>query len=69
MGIRARLRRLQAKATADRGGACPECGGLIPIIERDGDETRYPFEEPCGLCEDGPGVRFIEVMLREDDGN
>ncbi len=71
MGFRERLRRLQTEATADRGQACSACGGRVPIIEyHDGGEVYYPFGEPCGSCEgESDRVSFIEVMLREDDGN
>ena len=70
MGLRDRTRRLEKLAGAGRPEACAECGGRAPyVVHWPEDETSYPFGEPCASCEGPPGIRVIEVMMGDDDGD
>ena len=69
MIFKARARRLEKMVGSDRDAPCPECGGRIPYVVREGGETSYPFGEPCGSCEGPPGIRVIEIVMEGDDGN
>ena len=66
MSFKARTRRLEKLARADRDAPCSECGGRIPYVVREGDEISYPFGEPCSSCE---GVPTIVVVMEGDDGD
>jgi len=70
MGLRNRIRRLEARLETDPE-RCPECNGKIVIEEHREDGTvTYPSGLPCSACDnirpDGVGVGKIVVLFPGD---